>query len=91
MDERSYERVLADRDVAYESLCLRCGQCCGSLGKDPCAQLEKMPDGTYSCKVYEKRHGLQETVSGRGFMCVNIRNVITAGAEYHNCPYCTRT
>ena len=91
MDETAYEKVLADRDAAYESLCLRCGQCCGAHSEDPCRQLEKMPDGRYGCKVYDRRHGLQETISGRSFMCVNIRNVITAGAEYYNCPYCRKT
>ena len=88
MDEQAYEKVLADRDNTHEALCRRCGQCCGAVGEDPCSQLQKLPDGAYSCKIYEKRYGLQKTLSGRYFMCVAIRDVIKAGASYINCPYC---
>jgi len=88
MDEQAYEKVLANRDATHEALCRRCGQCCGTLGEDPCANLEKLADGTYSCRIYNIRHGLQKTMSGRYFMCVNIRDVIKCGASYDNCPYC---
>ena len=88
MDEQAYEKVLANRDATHEALCRRCGQCCGTLGEDPCANLEKLADGTNSCRIYNIRHALQKTMSGRYFMCVNIRDVIKCGASYDNCPYC---
>lgn len=89
MDEKAYEKVCADREALHESICTRCGQCCGADGEDPCVNLEKLDNGTYSCRIYEKRHGLRQTRSGRSFMCVNIRDVIKSGARYDNCPYCT--
>ncbi|MBN2453864.1 MAG: hypothetical protein JXB40_06390 [Candidatus Omnitrophica bacterium] len=76
------------QDEAYEALCKRCGVCCGSQTSDPCANLVKLNDGTYSCKVYETRHGPQSSVSGKMFACVNIRDVIKSGAYYPDCPYC---
>jgi len=70
-------------------MCRRCGECCGVSCGDPCADLKNGPDGRYLCAVYGTRHGLRRTVSGRYFMCVNIRDVIKSGTVYRECPYCS--
>ena len=88
MDDLHYFKKLEYQNEAYESLCKRCGECCGASSSDPCANLLKLDDGTYTCKVYETRHGLQHSVAGNMFACVNIRDVIASGADYPNCPYC---
>jgi len=88
MDEVSYFKKLEYQDEVYEALCKRCGECCGASTSDPCAELTKLADGTYNCRIYETRHGPRQSVSGNMFACVNIREVIRSGANYPNCPYC---
>ncbi|MCM8790338.1 MAG: hypothetical protein NC938_01365 [Candidatus Omnitrophica bacterium] len=87
MEEREYEKFLAQRESEYEALCRRCGECCGASGEDPCSNLVGDRHGRYFCKSYSTRHGIQRTISGRTFMCVSIRDVIRSGAYYHGCPY----
>ena len=88
MDNNLYAKRLEGQEAAYEALCRRCGECCGADGTDPCSNLVKLEDGHYHCKTYETRLDLQKTLSGRVFMCVNIRDVIKRGTRYNNCPYC---
>lgn len=88
MDDLPYFRKLEYQNEAYEALCKRCGECCGASTSDPCANLAKLENGTYDCRIYETRYGPQQSVSGNIFACVNIREVISAGAGYPNCPYC---
>ena len=88
MDDLAYFKKLEYQNEAYEALCNRCGICCGATTSDPCANLTKRADGTYACGVYDTRHGIQASVSGGMFVCVNIREVITSGADYPDCPYC---
>lgn len=88
MDDLSYFKKLECQDEAYEALCRRCGECCGASSSDPCANLIKLEDETYSCRAYETRRGLQASISGNMFACVNIRDVISSGAYYPDCPYC---
>ncbi len=87
MEDEAYEARLRELEVLYEARCLRCGCCCGAYGVDPCAQLEKCADGTYSCKVYETRIGTQKTISGKTFSCVPIRQVMLYHKPFPNCPY----
>lgn len=88
MDNKFYEDRLEEQNAAYEALCRRCGECCGGQGTDPCSNLVKLEDGRCHCKIYDTRLGLQKTLSGRVFMCINIRDVIKSGTHYNNCPYC---
>ena len=88
MDDLAYFKKLEYQNEAYEALCRRCGVCCGASTSDPCANLTKRADGTYDCSVYAARHGIQRSVSGSMFACVNIREVIASGTEYPDCPYC---
>ena len=60
---------------AYEALCKRCGGCCGAFDGDPCEHLLSN-NGSYNCDMYDTRHGLRKTKSGKSFMCVPIKDVI---------------
>lgn len=74
--------------TVWESLCHRCGACCGAFDDDPCSNLEVDQNGNYKCKVYQNRLGRQVTVKGNQFNCVPIRDVIHVrwpGDE--NCGY----
>ncbi|MDD5427640.1 MAG: hypothetical protein PHI58_00165 [Candidatus Omnitrophica bacterium] len=94
MDDAIYKKKQDDWQRDFESLCLRCGKCCGSDG-DPCANLAKAADGRYTCKVYDRRLGAQKTVSGRDFTCVPIGEVLKKGMPNSLCGYmrklCTLT
>ncbi|MDP3790034.1 MAG: hypothetical protein Q8R48_06510 [Candidatus Omnitrophota bacterium] len=85
--EDSYLRKQEEQFREYEGRCLRCGECCGVNGTDPCANLIKQSDGKYYCSVYENRLGPQKTVSGNVFNCVTIRDVVRFGVSYRSCPY----
>lgn len=71
----------------YESICRRCGACCGAEDGDPCVNLVENGDGTYFCKVYENRFGEQKTISGKIFHCIPIDDVIRNGGGRPNCAY----
>ncbi|MEW6170225.1 MAG: hypothetical protein AB1472_01490 [Candidatus Omnitrophota bacterium] len=72
----------------YESQCKRCGACCGVFEDDPCQNLILEEDKKYSCKVYDNRFGLQKTMSGKEFLCVPIRKVISQSwAGSWRCSY----
>lgn len=75
-----------EKDSTFESLCTRCGECCGALD-DPCAKLEPSEDGGYRCKAYDDRLGPQKTVSGASFNCVPIRQHIADATLRANCSY----
>jgi len=86
MDSTRYINRLAEKDVEFEAVCKRCGECCGSLD-DPCSSLLKMPDGKYFCKDYDTRFGPKHTRSKKTFNCVSIRehianNTLRGGCEY---------
>lgn len=87
MDEIQYEQKQTAQFYDHESLCRRCGECCGAGGLDPCAKLKKHMNGEYFCDDYANRHSLQKTVSGRYFTCVDIRDVNRFGVYYKNCGY----
>ncbi|MDD5136444.1 MAG: hypothetical protein PHX20_05170 [Candidatus Omnitrophica bacterium] len=89
MDNELYLRRQDDWLREFESLCLRCGKCCG-IDQDPCSQLAKTPDGRYTCKIYAQRLGAQKTVSGHTFTCVPISEVMKKGLPYSSCGYLTR-
>ncbi len=90
MDDVLYKQKQDDWQKEFESLCLRCGKCCG-IEQDPCSNLAKTSDGRYTCKVYTSRLGSQKTVSGRSFTCVPIGEVLKKGMPNSMCGYLRRT
>ena len=71
----------------YESICKRCGACCGAIDGDPCKNLGRDSNGRYYCKVYENRFGPQQTISGKWFNCTPIREVIAHEGARPGCAY----
>ena len=74
-DERRYLAMQENQQQAWESMCGRCGACCG-LKDDPCENLFQADDGKYACKVYDNRLAMQKTVSGKKFRCIPIRFIL---------------
>jgi hypothetical protein len=87
MDETAYNNIQEEKLGAHEALCRRCGKCCGADTPEPCSNLAKDPYGKYYCKSYETRLGLQRTVSGLTFTCVNIREVLAKSIPNSGCGY----
>ncbi|MFA6216469.1 MAG: hypothetical protein WDL87_02300 [Candidatus Omnitrophota bacterium] len=87
MDEQEYARKLEEQFKEHEQLCRRCGMCCGLSDGDPCAQLADVGAGQYTCKIYDKRFGLQRTVSGKVFHCVPIRENLKFESTFSGCAY----
>lgn len=85
-DTKRYEIHQKEWEKWYESVCKRCGKCCGA-NSDPCKNLKKLKDGTYLCNVYPNRLEEQETISGKKFSCVPIRQVIKYKDVFPNCAY----
>ncbi len=78
---------LEEKDQQWESLCIRCGGCCGAYD-DPCTHLKKDKDDKYYCDIYENRFGPQVTVSGERFNCVWVREILhTHWKNDHLCVY----
>lgn len=75
-DTAEYAQWMREKEAQWESLCTRCGACCGVVEGDPCEHLIQEDDGKYSCSIYENRFGLHKTVSGRPFQCVPIRQIL---------------
>ena len=75
-DFNIYQATQEAKERKYESLCLRCGACCGAFEDDPCSHLKKDDEIKYFCDIYEKRFGLQKTVGGRDFVCMPIRDIL---------------
>ncbi|MBU2102413.1 MAG: hypothetical protein ABH865_03815 [Candidatus Omnitrophota bacterium] len=74
-DNFRYREYVCKKAEARESLCRRCGACCGAH-EDACRHLMPETNGTYSCAVYPGRFGVQETVSGKKFTCVPIGEIL---------------
>ncbi|MBD3425920.1 MAG: hypothetical protein GF409_01660 [Candidatus Omnitrophica bacterium] len=86
MDSATYLKYTSLKEREFESLCKRCGRCCGA-SDDPCANLVRVASGEYFCRDYNNRLGPQRTVSGKEFNCVSIREHIGAGTLRHGCAY----
>lgn len=87
MEEQRFVEYQIEMEKWYESICRRCGKCCGVGDGDPCGRLVKMFDGTYQCSKYEGRLGPQVTVSGKTFNCVMIREVLKHRETIPDCAY----
>lgn len=64
------------RQSLWESMCGRCGACCGIIEGDPCEHLKKQREGRYFCEIYENRFGIHKTITGRTINCVPIRDIL---------------
>ena len=74
--EKRYEQWHDIQQERWESLCGRCGACCGVTEGDPCEHLRGNKKGEYCCSIYENRFGEHRTVSGKIFKCVPIRQIL---------------
>jgi uncharacterized cysteine cluster protein YcgN (CxxCxxCC family) len=87
MSETEYEDYFARKEAEWESLCKRCGGCCGAYD-DPCKHLRKSSCGTYYCAIYEKRFGERQALSGEKFDCVPVKDILhTHWKNDHLCAY----
>ena len=83
----SYQVYMKNKEEEYESLCKRCGRCCGVLN-DPCVHLKKDEEDKFFCEIYDHRLGEHKTQSGNTFQCVPVRKILHkdwVGKE--NCVY----
>ena len=87
MDSAKYNALQEESLLRFESICTRCGRCCGSKDGDPCAKLRTDSEGKYYCEIYEQRLGPQKTVRDRIFNCVPISEVIKYGYARPDCAY----
>jgi len=87
MENIDYQTKIFEKEKEFESLCKRCGACCGAFDGDPCIHLVKEKSGTYYCNIYENRLGPQLTVKGNIFTCIPIREVKKDGYLKPNCSY----
>lgn len=75
------------KDKEWESLCLRCGGCCGAFD-DPCKYLRRDIKGKFYCEIYPYRLGERETIRGEKFKCVPIREIVfTSWRNDYLCAY----
>jgi len=86
LDVRSYEKQARKKEEEFESVCTRCGECCGSLD-DSCQKLMRLDNGTYFCSDYTNRLVQQKTISGKFFTCIAIREHIAQDTLRQNCAY----
>ena len=87
-DQLRYEAYLQRQYAQDESRCRRCGSCCGSVDGDPCVHLARdETTGSYACRVYENRLGIQKTIHGKIFRCIAIEELAHNGLLPPNCGY----
>ena len=83
----SLQEYLNAKDQEWESLCLRCGACCGAYD-DPCQHLARDQEGLYYCTIYANRLGTRKSLRGDVFDCVSITEIInTHWKNDHFCIY----
>jgi uncharacterized cysteine cluster protein YcgN (CxxCxxCC family) len=70
-----YAEYLKRKKEEWESLCKRCGACCGAFD-DPCQHLKKGNFGKYYCTIYSSRFGIRQTITGTKFKCVPIEEIL---------------
>ncbi|MFH1479275.1 MAG: hypothetical protein ABIG92_05840 [Candidatus Omnitrophota bacterium] len=88
MDEELYKELESRKEERYESICRRCGVCCGVLESDPCEHLEKNESNKYFCSIYKDRLGLRKTAKGKHFLCIPIRDaILNKWSDRDKCAY----
>ncbi len=81
------KQYFAQKEKAWEDICIRCGACCGAY-EDPCVHLRRDEQGLFFCEIYENRLGLRKTVGGKTFQCVDIKEILhTWWPGAHLCAY----
>lgn len=75
-EENRYQLWQQTRQEKWESLCGRCGACCGAVEGDPCEHLIRLDNSRYWCKIYSNRFGAHKTRSGKPFLCVPVRDIV---------------
>ncbi|MFH1505015.1 MAG: hypothetical protein ABIH08_06500 [Candidatus Omnitrophota bacterium] len=68
-------KYFKDKNKEWESLCIRCGGCCGAYD-DPCEHLKKEKTGKFYCKIYTQRFGEHISVKGEKFDCVPVQEIL---------------
>ncbi len=86
MDDSRYVNRQKIEEADFESLCKRCGTCCGR-DDEPCSNLAADEKGNYYCRSYENRFGPQITIGGCKFNCVSIREVLKFSLPCPGCGY----
>ena len=66
-------------DEEFETICSRCGACCGAYDNDPCSHLKKSGNNQYYCDIYENRFGFHRTVNGNRIKCIPIKKKLNQG------------
>jgi hypothetical protein len=88
MSEDRYIRYQKEKLIEYENLCKRCGACCGVFDNDPCINLKEEVKGKYFCAIYENKLGVQNSISGKEFICVPIWDILhKSWSGSFNCAY----
>jgi hypothetical protein len=81
-------KKIPPESAQHESICRRCGICCGSDDGDPCVQLRQNKKGEFHCAIYSERFGLRKTVKGNFFMCIPIERALKNRPELKEiCAY----
>lgn len=88
MDNSKYNEYQRTQFQKFEGICKKCGECCGSKDRDPCAKLIIDPaTGKCHCMDYDNRLGSQKTQSGKIFDCVTIRDIAKRNGLRVECAY----
>lgn len=82
----NYKKHLKLKEKEWESLCIRCGGCCGAYD-DPCLHLKKQRNNKYYCEIYTSRFGKRVTVDGEEFRCVPVKEILRT--HWKNDRLCT--
>ena len=86
-DTEAFHSLQKRQEKEWEDMCRNCGACCGAMDGDPCEHLV-MKEGRSFCLIYDKRFGMHNTVKGKEFKCVPIRNILhESWPGYKNCAY----
>jgi len=74
-DKKNCQDYLEEKESQWESLCIRCGGCCGAYD-DPCIFLKKSKKGGFYCSIYNNRFGSRKSLAGEEFDCVPVKEIL---------------
>lgn len=84
---KDYYKYLEKKAKEWESLCGRCGGCCGAYD-DPCLHLVKDRRGKFYCKIYTGRFGRRKSIKNEEFKCVPVKEIFhTRWKKDYLCVY----